>query len=72
MSSNFEEKMWKFTERLAKAANNSAHKRERDLDERFRNGTISDNEYIEQSNKAIMAQFDTNEILEKCRNRNKK
>ena len=70
MSSSFEDKLWKFAETFAKTMNNSAQKKERDLDRRFENGTISDEDYWEQSKKAINTQVDAADILERCRNRN--
>ena len=69
-SSSFEDKLWKFAETFAKTMNNSAQKKERDLDRRFENGTISDEDYWEQSKKAINTQVDAADILERCRNRN--
>ena len=69
MSSSFEEKMQKFTERLAKVALDSAKNKEKMLDKRFENGTIDDDDYLQQSYRAIEAQQTASEVLEKCRNK---
>lgn len=53
MSSSFEDKLWKFAETFAKTMNNSAQKKERDLDRRFENGTISDEDYNDSAQKTL-------------------
>ena len=67
MSSSFEEKLRNFTEKFAQLTLDSAKSRERALDRRLENGTIEDNDYLQQSFKSLEAQRAASEVLEKLR-----